>query len=438
MISRDYMDILSPLNFWGKDQYTGIPREELLGRIKGMIDVRDLALIITGVRRVGKTILSKQYLKVMLEDGFPRETTLYVNLDEPAFQPSLSTTLLEDIYASYRHFIHPEGKAFIVLDEVQNIQGWERWVRSMMDRNEDCFFIITGSSSSLMSIELGSLLTGRHIEQRLSTLSLKEWLSFQGSGDTLYSSRNWKERVIRAYLEFGGFPSVVLNQDPTLKMDQLKELYQSIINRDLVSRMGLRRVGDIRTIVPMVAQSVSQKVSATKLHKTLKNLNRDLSSATVNNYLSLLEEALLFRFLPIYSSNIKNRSLYPRKAYCVDTGMANIAKLSNRPIWGRLAENAVANRLFTKYGSEDIGYWKDDSGREVDFVIGRGDNVQKLVQVVWEISEERTLKREVDALRSGMERLEPEETFLIIGSGDLPEFGPEMKVISLFDWLLIE
>jgi len=408
-----------------------------LGRIDPVVRVRDLALFVTGVRRVGKTTLTKQYLEKLISAGNKRESTLYVNLDEPSFQPMMSTGLLDDIYSSYRHYIHPEGRSFIVLDEVQNVDGWERWVRSMMDRSENCFFIVTGSSSSIMTREIGTLLTGRYIEQRVGPLSLKEYLTFTGQDKVGFVTEEMKESRVLSYLENGGFPSIVLNQDPSLKREQLNELYQAIINRDLVSRFGLRNSSDVRSFVPLVAQSVSQKVSASKVHRTLKNLNRGLSPSTVNHYLSLLEESLLFSFIPIRSHNVKNRLLFPKKAYCVDTGMALVSQISSKPIWGRLAENAVANRLLSIYSKEDIGYWKDDRGNEVDFVIGRGGKDEAMVQVSWDVTEKATLDREVGSLRKGMEEMGPDMALLVIGRGKVPDLD-DISCISLYDLLLIE
>jgi hypothetical protein len=433
MISKDYVDILAPLNYWGKDQFTGIPRRAPLDKIDKMEQIKDLALFITGVRRVGKTILSKQYLSNLISNGTRKEATLYVNLDEPSFQPIMSNDLLDNIYSSYRHYVFPEGKAIIVLDEIQNIRGWERWIRSKMDKGDDCFFIITGSSSSIMSVEIGTLLTGRYIEQRVWPLNLREYLDFTEAPE--YLTQEMKESILLSYFQDGGFPSIVLTKDPSIKRDLLDDLYMAMINRDLISRFGIRNSEDIRGLVPLVAQSVSQKASATKISNTLKNLNRGLSPTTVNNYFTILEESLLFTFLPIYSQNVKNRLLYPRKVYCVDTGMAYVSQLSSKPIWGRLAENAVANKLFSIYKKDDMGYWKDPKGREIDFVIGRGDQTESLIQVVWDATNEMTLSREIASLKAGMEALGSDNALLITGVGKVPKVEG-IRSVELFDYLL--
>lgn len=179
MLSREELiEVLAPYNFWGREQDTGITRGDYLKDIRRKLSTGN-ALALVGVRRAGKTTLARQYLRFLIEKGLPPEETLYVNLEEPRFYPDLSLELLEEIFSAFKTYISRGARPVVVLDEVQNVEGWERWVRKVLDLGE-AEVIVTGSSSSLLRSELATLLTGRVLVTEVYPLSFREFLSFKG------------------------------------------------------------------------------------------------------------------------------------------------------------------------------------------------------------------------------------------------------------------
>lgn len=437
MIQPEYLEYIAPYNFWYRDVDAGIKRSAYVERAVRTFGVPGVAVCITGVRRAGKTYICRQVLRELIERGVRREETLYVNLEEPGIEPYLGVDFLQDLYETYRHRINPDGRAFMVLDEVQKVRGWERWVRAMMDRDENVRFIITGSSSGLMNEELSTLMTGRYVGLRVYPLSFAEYLSFRGVGEA-YIREGDMERHLVAYLETGGFPAAVLTQDRELRMAYLKDLFDSVVTRDIISRYGLRRVHELRSAVVLLLQSVSSPVSVPKMSNTLTSMGIRMSTRTLNQYLHYLREAMLFHYVPIFSTKVKDHMQYPKKAYCVDTGLVNAVSFKLSDNWGKLAENAVAVELMRRYGPESVFYWKGEGGREVDFAVVRGGMAEVLIQVCWEMEDARTRRREINALVSAMKDLGLREGFILTRGAveDVQVGGKIICVRPIWRWLL--
>jgi predicted AAA+ superfamily ATPase len=209
MEKRIILKVLEEWNFWNNDIFKqlGMPRS-YSDRIGRFLDERE-AITISGPRRSGKSTIMYQLMdKVAKRHAI--EQTLYVNFEDPAFLPFLSVGLLEEIYDAYRENINPSKKAFIFLDEVQNIPAWEKWVRSYYDKKENVKFVISGSSSKLLSSEFSTLLTGRSVNFEVFPLSFKEFLEFKGlplSKVPLKAEQRKIRYHLNEYLRFGGFRS---------------------------------------------------------------------------------------------------------------------------------------------------------------------------------------------------------------------------------------
>jgi len=423
MEKTEIIEILSRWNFWSREPDTGIMREctdELLKFVR-----TDKIVSIVGVRRSGKTTLMKQMIKLLM--GNPRDF-LFVNFEEPAFEGA-DAALLQRIYDAYLEIVRPTGKPFIFLDEVQNVRGWERFVRSLNERKE-AFITVSGSSSKLLSEELASVLTGRQIYFEVLPMSFREFLASRGLDRTeALLNATEARRLLREYMEWGGFPEVALNSDPDFRMRTLTSYYEDIIGRDVVQRFSVKKSDKLKALSRFYLTNTASPVSFTGISGDLR-----LPTETVRRFSSYLETANLIFFVRRFSWSVKEQENSPRKVYSVDAGLSN--RVGYRFREGKIAENLVAIEL-RRRGKEAF-YWRDRSDREVDFVV-KDDKVRELIQVCWDLSDGRTRQREVRSLVRAMEEFGLEEGLILNSELDSEEAdGKRILYRPLWRWLLEE
>lgn len=371
----DLVRALSRWNRWGEARLdSGYPRE-ITARLGSFLDTPEVVALI-GPRRAGKTTVLFQVMDALEASGVPREALLHVNLEEPGFGPHLTPELLERIYETWRGEVFPEGRAWLFLDEVQRIPGWERWVRAR-NETEDVKIFVTGSSSALMSPELATLLTGRHVTFRVMPLSFGEVLAFQGvappTGTRLADDPPRIRRAVLDYLRWGGFPEVVLASDEERKGDLLRQYFDDILFKDVALRHQVRDLSVLRNLAIYLLAQTASLVSFQRLANIF-----EISKASVQAYCRHLEEAFLLSFAPFYTLKTAERLRRPRKVHAIDTGLRNAVSLSAAPDRGRLMETAVYNHL-ARQRHDGLFYWKGEG--EIDIALRRGLGLERLVQV---------------------------------------------------------
>ena len=435
---EEIIELISVENFWGRPQEVGIERDHYLKHLNRLAKAKDFSISIIGVRRSGKTFLTKQFLKKAIDSGLDPKQTLYVNLEDPRFHPYLSLELLDEIYQAYRTFVNKEGFALIVLDEVQNIKNWEKWVRRTMEK-ENVQIVMTGSTSSLLKTEVSTALTGRSLTLEVFPLSFHEFLKFKGVvlEDQLGVVKNKAkiERLFMEYLQFGGFPRVVLEEDEFLKREMLKELFDGIVMRDIVFRYGFRDVNSVKLVAELAINSFSSLKSVSSLRNELAGiLKRKVSPNFVAEVMEALRESYLLFTIPPFSPKIKDVKKYPKKIYAVDTGLATTVTLSFSKNLGRLVENAVALHLIKKYGENNLFYYRGK--REVDFILREGLRITKAIQVTWDLRE--SYEREVKALLEAMNVFDLEEGIIVTADQEREEVydDKEIRVLPFWKFLL--
>lgn len=435
---EEIIELISVENFWGRPQEVGIERDHYLKHLNRLAKAKDFSISIIGVRRSGKTFLTKQFLKKAIDSGLDPKQTLYVNLEDPRFHPYLSLELLDEIYQAYRTFVNKEGFALIVLDEVQNIKNWEKWVRRTMEK-ENVQIVMTGSTSSLLKTEVSTALTGRSLTLEVFPLSFHEFLKFKGVvlEDQLDVVKNKAkiERLFMEYLQFGGFPRVVLEEDEFLKREMLKELFDGIVMRDIVFRHGFRDVNSVKLVAELAINSFSSLKSVSSLRNELAGiLKRKVSPNFVAEVMEALRESYLLFTIPPFSPKIKDVKKYPKKIYAVDTGLATTVTLSFSKNLGRLVENAVALHLIKKYGENNLFYYRGK--REVDFILREGLRITKAIQVTWDLRE--SYEREVKALLEAMDVFNLEEGIIVTADQEREEVyeDKEIRVLPFWKFLL--
>lgn len=397
----DILRVLSEWNFWGKGLETGIPRPGYLDRAQKFLR-SDAVVAVLGVRRAGKSFIVRQLGKALVAGGVPTENILYVNFEARELSdPTLD--LLDKIEETYLENLDPSGERYVFLDEIHLVDGWERWVRSRQEQGR-CRLVVTGSNTDLMKGELATSLTGRHLDVTVLPLGFSEFLAFRGcpvgSLLELVQKRAAVNRLFREYMEFGGFPMVALSE---AKKEILGTYYDDILSKDIVRRHHIREIGGLGKLAEFYLTNISCPVSFRSLEPKI-----GLSINTLEKFSGYLGNAMLVFFVGRFGWSFQERNKSPRKVYAVDPGLSNAVGFRFSENTGALAENIVALELLRRMSVEpsmELYYWRDDAGREVDFVVKKGKRVSELIQVCWDLTDEGTKKRELRALTGALDKL---------------------------------
>lgn len=395
---------------------------------------------ILGVRRCGKTYFMYQLISSLIESGTPRTNILYINLDDDRLLP-LNGDELRLLVDTYREFyeVSPKHKLYLFLDEIQNIPDWEKWIKSTYDRELHIKIVISGSNASLLSSDLSTLLTGRHLTSRMFPFSFAEFLEAHEVKLDLknlpYSKKNIEiKKQFNEYLEKGGFPEVIFY--PSIKhMELMQSYFEDIIHKDIISRHNLRSAQALKQLSIFCISNIAKAYTFNSLKKIFSNYVT-LSTDVIINYLSYLEDAFLLFSIKHYDYSLKKQINKPRKLYCIDTGMVNAVSFRFSNNIGQLYENLVFLQLLRS--NREIYYWQNDKGLEVDFVIKEGLKASCLIQVCSDISDTDTRAREVNGLVSGLKYFNiPEGTVITSDLFDEEKVdGKRIRYVPLWYWLL--
>jgi len=403
-------------SFWQRD--TGIERVQLAA-IERAAPLPH-AVIISGLRRVGKSTLLAQFAHRLGQNQF-----YYINFEDDRFL-GFQADDANDLYAALLE-LYGERKMFI-LDEVQNIPGWEHFVRRFMELGFK--FYITGSNASLLSRELGTRLTGRYVPIELFPFSLSEYLNFRSyplpdltrmtTADTARLQQHLNE-----YLQLGGIPEPL--KYPELQL--LRTLYDDVLYRDIATR---HRIEEVRALKELSFYLMSNPGNLISFNK-LKDQFHLGSVNTIKNYLEYLENSWLFFTVNVFDYSVKRQQIAAKKTYCIDTGLANAVGFNFSANTGRLIENLVFLALRRK--EREIFYYTTPAGFEVDFYL---PEQRLLIQVTQNMNQPSTREREVRALVDAMRSI-PQAKGLILTDSNLQpvtvdEFTVEFR--SVAEWLL--
>ena len=340
-----------------------------------------LIKLITGPRRVGK---STQALLMLRDKNFA-----YLNFDNysllEAWDANLVMRMLDDVYPDYE---------YILLDEVQNLDGWDLWVSELYRLGKN--LVITGSNARMLSSEMATVLTGKYLQVEMLPFSLEEF--FDWNKLDLYKLK--PEDITNSfvltddYLRNGGYPEVVASRQ--LTRSYLDTLFDSIIWKDVAKRHNVRNVTDLNNLAMYLVSNFCNPVSA-------NDLTTELGFSSVNTtkkYMDYLHEPYLFYYLSRYNNKLKLMKKAPRKVYVVDNGFVASKAFSLSDNLGRLLENQVFIELVRRgYDVEKtMFYYRSRNNKEVDFVLRKGTKIERLVLVCYDMSNPKTEKREVDSI----------------------------------------
>lgn len=348
----DWINILKKWNPWEKRIDAGIRREGYIKKIFPYIERREI-IVLKGIRRSGKSTIVKQLIAEMTKKGISKKQILYLNLEDYGFADNLNINLFDEVLKEYRKYSKNKKRIFFCIDEIQKVPSWEKWIRTKYDLNENIKFVITGSSASLLSKELSTLLTGRNVSFTVMPLSFNEFMHFTKNGK------------LEEYIKYGGFPEVVLEKSGEKKNYLLQQYFEDIIHRDIVDRYRIRNTKQIMDLTRYLVSTSGSKVSINKLSKVF-----GISKDTISAYISYMIDAYVLFEVSYFSFSAKVRhdiSKLP-KMYCIDCGLINIANIKYSENLGKMYENIVLIKLIEKY--KEISYWSDNYS-EVDFIVDR-------------------------------------------------------------------
>lgn len=409
-------------------QNLGVERQ-VLGLLGAAIDSPQV-VVITGLRRVGKSTLLAQIAAKHLQDDY-----YYVSFEDERlinFQASQFDMMYETLVS-----LRGEKKIFL-LDEVQNIPEWERFVRRFHDQGFK--FFVTGSNASLLSRELGTRLTGRSVRVELFPFSFAEYLKFKKKSSTLPKTVTTKQKgilnkLLEEYLATGGIPDALKYPD----LDIHQTLYDDVLYRDIATRYKIDNVKSLRELAFYLSSNSASLASFNKIkqHLRLGSVN------TVSKYVGYLEESWLIFILNKHAYSVKEQQIASKKIYGVDTGMINSVGFSFSKNTGRLLENLVYLQLRRKNPSQrDLYYLKTSQGHEIDFFLPKKG---ELIQVAQQVAAPDILSREVRSLQGAAQETQQKgkklKKLLLVqhepqGLTEAQDLGVE--VVPLYRWLLEE
>ncbi len=403
-------------SFWERD--TGIPRDQL-AQVRQAAPLPH-AVIVSGLRRAGKSTLLAQMARELGAEKF-----YYINFEDERFL-GFSASDANDLYGLLVELFGE--RPIFVIDEIQNIPGWEHFVRRFMDMGLK--FYITGSNASLLSRDLGSRLTGRYVPVELFPFSFSEYLRFRGhdlsdaARITTLDAAHLRNRLDE-YIQLGGLPEALKYPDLPLA----RTLYDDVLYRDIAARY---RIGDVTALKELAFYLMSNPANLVSFNK-LKDQFRLGSVNTVKSYVDYLENSWLISTTRVYDYSVKRQQVAPKKIYAIDTGLARAVGFFFSPNTGRLLENLTF--LALRRQAQDIYYYTTPGGFEVDFYLPQHG---LLVQVAQNLDQPGVREREVRALRDGMRVLGLNRGLILTETSAEPmqQDGMTIEIRSLAQWLL--
>lgn len=384
-----------------------------------------LIKLITGPRRAGKSVMAMQLLE--------NQNFAYLNFDDDLLLKNFN----EDAVIQSLNEVYPDYK-YLLLDEIQNLHEWELWVNKLYRRGVN--LIITGSNSKLLSNEMASTLTGRYIQLTVLPFSFSETIRFNKLTESLreYNTPAETGRILsllHTYLFNGGFPEINLN--PGILRNYLSSLFDSILLKDVLKRFMIRQTHQFYDLSSYLLSNYTNLFSYNQIKEAL-----DLNSvATVQKFIGYLQEPYLFQHLTRYDQKMKNHKKALQKIYVIDNGFVQSRSFELTPNFGKLLENMIFVELLRHdYKPDlDIFYYRTRNDREIDFLLRKGHQINQLIQVCYDISHPKTMKREIDALVEAASELKCENLWLITWDKEeqIEVSKHIIRIIPAYKWLTV-
>ena len=366
-----------------------ISRDNYLERLKAFKDNK-LIKVITGIRRCGKSTLLELFKEYLKGEGVSDDNIIHINLELMKYDDVRD---YKTFYNLITEKIKNNGRCYLLIDEIQQVDKWEKAINSMnVEYNVDIY--ITGSNAYLLSSEISTLLSGRYVEIKMLPLSFKEYLEFD------HLPHDWTlEDKFNQYLKFGSLPAVpTLPQDNTTINEFLLGIYNTVIVKDVISRNNIKDISLLEQIVKYVVANTGNIISANKISGYISSQGRGetTKATTVSNYLDMLEKAYIIYPVKRYDIKGKEQLKNLAKYYVVDTGIRNMLMGYSDSDFGHVLETIVYLELIRRGYQVFIGKWYE---LEVDFIAVKQDE-KKYYQVCLTLMDEKVKERELAPLKA--------------------------------------
>ena len=392
--------------------------------LESLIRTSDIKIVaITGMRRAGKSSALMIIAQMLDSDG---KAVCYINVEDSRLQHE------KNVLDAAIKWFGDEG--FLLLDEITSADDWDGWLARTHELLKGKLRLIVSSSRKELVVP-NKPLRGRMLPYEIYPLSFREFLEFRGVAvEKTTAGAGRLEKAFSEYLKYGGFPEVALVGEEIDKLRILNSYFKAIIGLDVAEVSG-EDVSTVEAFGRYVIQS--PYFSASKCLNFFKTLGYRICKEKLLQLEKYSEECYLFFFVPIFSYNIKDKSQYPRKAYCGDHGF--YYSTTGKMNLGRLFESVAFIELKRRtQGQEEICYWKNRDGLETDFVIKRGTDTKEIIQVVYELEDEKTWKRETSAIVECAKELKPAKITILTKdrAGTKTIDGVKIRLVPLIEWLL--
>ena len=381
--------------------------------------------VLVGLRRVGKSYMLYQRIHDLLQQGHSIEEFLYFNFEDDRLT-DIQLSDLDLIKQAYEEIF--EHKPIFMLDEIQLVDGWEKFARRLADHKYLVY--ITGSNAKMLSKEISTTLGGRYIVQNVFPFSFQEFLKSKD----IQLEKQWEyldnahiKRAFNEYFHFGGLPELVLREEP-FKRQWLGNLYNKIYFGDLISRYNIRNTAGLKALVRKLAESIKQPQSYNRLANIVSTVAGKVKQETIVDYLEYIKETCMIFSIGNIEAKLQDK-ISNKKYYFIDNGILNLFLLDPET---SLLKNMVAIYLYETYG-EDLYYYNDNI--EVDFCLFEHG---KAIQVSYSIQDDKTFERETKALLAYSKRFDCKELFIITmdEEKEINLDGNIIQIIPLWKMLL--
>lgn len=397
-----------------------IKREKYLSQIRDFYD-KDIIKIITGIRRSGKSILLTQIIDELQEKGIAKDHIIYINLEDIKYTNITNYLELNDYVTSY---IKDKNKYYIFLDEIQQVDKWEKAIVSFKATLNTSIFI-TGSNSKLLSGELSTLLSGRYVSFKIAPFNFKEVVELK--------QLKTKEEIKKEFLEYilwGGMPQRFEFQNEESMKTFLKDIFDSIVLKDIVKRYNIKNIALFERIMEYLVTNPSQVFSVKNMLNEFEKENIPVSSKTVYECLDYAETSMLMIKASQY--DIRGKRILSRKDkyYLTDLGLGQILNTNKKAQYGAYLENIVFNELIYRGYDVSVG---NNNGKEIDFVATKY-NQKEYYQVCYYLSDDKIIDREFGAY----DNINDNYPKYVISMDELDFSQNGIIHKNIIDWLLQE
>ncbi len=400
----------------------------------------DRIVTIPGVRRCGKSSRMEAVVNELLAQGVDRRRFLWVSFDDERLV-RMSSDELGDIVEAYRE-MYPDidiATVYMFFDEIQLIDGWEYFVMRLYKHYSKNIYI-SGSNATMLSTELKSALRGWPVEEETLPLSFSEYCSFKGIDTTSWLEQDMARlrNAFTAYNSEGGFPEVVLMDNPILKAKTLQAYFDTMLLKDLVEHYGISNIEVLRYFLKRIMSNLTKPTSLRNLYNDIKSRGLKVSKDILYDWADHACDIFMFLRVPNYSRSLQKIENSQPKYYCIDNGLRDAVLLPQSNDDGKKLENTVFLQLYRERTPVDRIFYYQGKG-ECDFVVQRGIEIHRLIQVTWDMSDDDTRRREIDGLLEARQATGCDDLTIITSdkeeeitvAGNL-----RIKVIPAWKWLL--